>query len=117
MAREPKTKPDNQELAQKSRPNPRIKKYEGNQDMSYGWIQQHTGAIFFKRISKNFKKRAVQLSQSHVKKTEEEIQDPAATYITPYWGKFFYLREARKIYSTPHTGTNFSIFEKLENFI
>jgi hypothetical protein len=31
--------------------------------------------------------------------------------------KFFYLQEATKIYSTPHTGANFSIFMKLEKFI
>jgi hypothetical protein len=31
----------------------------------------------------------------------------------PYTGaKFFYLQEARKIYSTLHTGANFSIFVK-----
>jgi hypothetical protein len=32
--------------------------------------------------------------------------------------KFFYLQEARKIYSTLHTGANFSIFVggKLEKF-
>jgi hypothetical protein len=32
--------------------------------------------------------------------------------------KFFYLQEARKIYSTLHTGANFSIFvrRKLEKF-
>jgi hypothetical protein len=52
-----------------------------------------------------------------VKKTEVEIWDSASTYITPHWGKFFCLQKVRKIYSTPHTGANFSIFEKLEKFI
>jgi hypothetical protein len=52
-----------------------------------------------------------------VKETETEIRDSVSARVTPHWGKFFYLQEARKNYSMFHTGANFSIFKKLEKFI
>jgi hypothetical protein len=38
-----------------------------------------------------------------MEETIVEIRDSASAYVNPHWGKFFYLREVRKIYSTLHT--------------
>jgi hypothetical protein len=70
---------------------------------------------------KNFEKKNSstlgQLSRSRLKGIEAKIRDSVSAHVIPYWGKFFYLQEARKINFMFHTGANFSIFTKLEKLI
>jgi hypothetical protein len=59
----------------------------------------HWGKIFQKDFEKFSKKKGNptlrQLLQSKVKQTEAEIRDSASALVTPHWGKFFYLQDAR----------------------
>jgi hypothetical protein len=81
----------------------------------------HWGKIFQKGFEK-FRKEVVQPSRSYhspVQGRQKKKSGIPHQHTLLYTGaKFFYLQEARKIYSTLHTGANFSIFDKgkLEKF-
>jgi hypothetical protein len=76
---------------------------------------EHWGKIFQKGFEK-FRKGIVWPSRSYhspVPERQKEKSRIPHQQSLPYTGaKFFYLQEARKIYSTLHTGANFSIFVK-----
>jgi hypothetical protein len=88
--------------------------------LSHRQILWNTGAKFFKRGFEKFRKGIVWPSKSYhdpVPERQKKKSRIPHQQSLPYTGaKFFYLQEARKIYSTLHTGANFSIFvkEKLE---
>jgi hypothetical protein len=90
--------------------------------MSHRRIPWYTGAKFFKKVFEKFRKEVVRPSRSYHSPVQERQKKKSKTphrRAVLYTGaKFFYLQEARKIYSTLHTGANFSIFvgEKLEKF-
>ena len=65
VAREPRTRLDSQEPALKPMLDPKIKKYEDDQEMSHRWIPWHTGAKFFKKGFEKFRRKIVQLSGSY----------------------------------------------------
>jgi hypothetical protein len=80
------------------------------------------GQNFSKKFFEKFRKEVVRPSRSYHspvperQKKKSGIPHQHALFHTG--AKFFYLQEARKIYSTLHTGANFSILveEKLEKF-
>ena len=102
VAREPRTKLDNQELARKPRSGLEIKKYEDNQEMSHGWIQRHTRAKFSKRVLKIFEgKQFYSRVAISIQCKEDRGRNPGFR-ISMYCSTL---------------GQNFSIFEKLKKFI
>ena len=80
------------------------------------------GQKFSKKVFEKFRKEVVRSSGSYHSPVRGRQQKKSGTphqHALLYTGaKFFYLQEARKIYSTLHTGANCSIFvrEKLEKF-
>jgi hypothetical protein len=74
----------------------------------------HTGPKFFKRVLKKFRRKIVRLSGGYrnpvPERQKEKSRIPHQHALLHTGAKFFYLQEARKIYSTLHTGANFSIF-------
>ena len=90
--------------------------------MSHGRIPWYTGAKFFKKVLEKFRKEEVRSSGSYHSPVQGRQKKKSGTphqHALVYTGaKFFYLQEARKIYSTLHTRANFSIFVggKLEKF-
>ena len=103
-------------LTVKNRPrNPSsIEKGENDPEMSHRQTPWYTGAKFFKRVLKNFEKEEYRLPRSYhspVQGRQKKKSGIPHRHTSLYTGaKFFYLQEARKIYSTLHTGANFSIF-------
>ena len=82
--------------------------------MSHRRTPWYTGAKFFKRVLKNFEKEEDRLPRSYHSPVQGRQREKSGTphqHALHYTGaKIFYLQEARKIYSTLHTGANFSIF-------
>ena len=102
--------------------NPEIEKGENDPEMSHRRTPWYTGAKFFKRVLKIFEKEEDRLPRSchsPVQGRQREKSRIPHQHSLLYTGaKFFYLQEARKFYSTLHTGANFSIFDggKMEKF-
>jgi hypothetical protein len=73
------------------------------------------GKIFQKGFEK-FRRKIVRLSGGYrspvPERQKEKSRIPHQQSLLYTGAKFFYLQEARKIYSTLHTGANFSIFVK-----
>jgi hypothetical protein len=80
------------------------------------------GQNFSKGVLKNFEKKKIDsLEAIAVRRKEDRKRNPElhiSIHCSTLGQKFFYLQEDRKIYSTLHTGANFSIFDggKLEKF-
>jgi hypothetical protein len=76
----------------------------------------HTGPKFFKRVLKKFRRKIVRLLGGYrspmQRRQRKKSRIPHQHVLFHTGAKFFYPQEARKIYSTSHTGANFSIFVK-----
>ena len=77
---------------------------------------------FFKRVLKNFEMKKIDSLEAVAARRkgnrERNLGFHISIHCSTLRAKFFYLQEARKIYSTLHTEAKFSIFvgEKLEKF-